>query len=201
MIKFQKFFKKIMDFIGAIIGLIILSPIFLLIAILIKIDSRGPAFFRQERVGKDGKIFVIWKFRTMVENAEKIGLGYEIAKNDPRITRIGSFLRRVCLDEAPQLINILLDEMSLVGPRPALPPQVKKYTEFERRRLEVKPGLVNLDLLKGWNILPWKEKIKWDVWYLDHWSLWLDLKIIILTPFIVLTGRGQYGNGIVKDYE
>ncbi len=176
-------------------------PLFF-ISVLVKLDSKGPIFFRQERVGKDGKLFRIWKFRTMVENASQLGLGIEIAKNDSRITRMGKFLRRFGIDEIPQVFNIIAGEMSLVGPRTALPHQFLQYTDFEKKRLRVKPGITNINILKGWNTLPWKERIKWDVWYIDHWSLWLDLKIMALTPIIVLTGRGQYGeNGIVEDYK
>jgi lipopolysaccharide/colanic/teichoic acid biosynthesis glycosyltransferase len=202
MMKFQKFLKRQIDFWGSLIGLIISAPFFLIIALLIKIDSPGPVFFRQKRVGKDGKIFKIWKFRTMIEGAENIGLGIEIAKNDPRITRVGKFLRRFVIDELPQFINVILGEMSLVGPRTALPSQVKKYTDFEKKRLQVKPGMTNINIIKGWNILSWKERIKWDIWYIENWSLWLDLKILFKTFIIVLLGRGQYGDkGIVGDYK
>lgn len=199
---FQRKLKKIIDSLAAPVALILISPLFLVVAFLIKLDSKGPVFFRQIRVGKNGKLFRVWKFRTMVEGAEKMGLGYEIAENDPRITRVGKILRRFGMDEFPQVINIIFGEMSLVGPRPALPHQVAKYTEFERRRLEVKPGLTNINMLKGWNTLSWKKRIAWDVWYIDNWSLWLDLKIFFKTPIIVLLGKGQYGEkGVVEDYE
>jgi len=200
--KFQRFLKRQIDLWGSLIGSIILTPFFLIIAILIKIDSPGPVFFRQKRVGKDGKIFKIWKFRTMVEGAENIGLGIEIAKNDPRITGVGKFLRRFVIDELPQFINVILGEMSLVGPRTALPNQVEKYTEFEKKRLQVRPGMANINIIKGWNIPSWKERIKWDIWYIENWSLWLDLKILFKTFIIVLLGRGQYGDkGVVGDYK
>ncbi|MFH1968251.1 MAG: sugar transferase [bacterium] len=200
--KFQLFFKKQMDFWISLISSIILSPLFLIIAILIKLDSNGPVFFRQERVGREGRVFKIWKFRTMVEKAQEKGLGFKIAENDLRITRIGRFLRRFGIDELPQLMNVISGEMSLVGPRASLPHQAAQYTEFEKRRFEVRPGITNINMIKGWNILPWKKRIEWDVWYINHWSLWLDLKILIKTPIIVLSGRGQYGkNGIVEDYK
>ncbi len=190
-----------MDFWVSLISLIILSPLFLIVAILIKADSRGSVFFRQERVGLRGKIFRIWKFRTMVHEAEKYGLGYEVAKSDPRITGIGRFLRRFGIDELPQFINVISGQMSLVGPRAALLHQVAQYTDFEKQRLKVKPGITNINLVKGWNTLPWKKRIEWDIWYIDHWSLWLDLKILIKTPIVVLSGKGQYGkSGIVEDY-
>jgi len=138
----------------------------------------------------------------MVEKAQEKGLGFKIAENDLRITRIGRFLRRFGIDELPQLMNVISGEMSLVGPRASLPHQAAQYTEFEKRRFEVRPGITNINMIKGWNILPWKKRIEWDVWYINHWSLWLDLKILIKTPIIVLSGRGQYGkNGIVEDYK
>ncbi len=200
--KFQRAIKRIFDFIIALAALIILSPLFLAVAILIKIDSEGPVFFRQLRIGKDAKPFKIWKFRSMVENAQNIGLGVEITDDDYRITRVGHFIRRFGIDEFPQVIDVLLGRMSLVGPRPALPHQVEKYTAFEKRRLEVEPGMTNINMLKGWNILPWKKRIEWDIWYINNWSLLLDFKILFLTPFIVLLGRGQYGeNGKVEDYK
>ena len=198
----QRFFKNIIDFVIALIGLIILSPIFLIVAVLIKLDSTGPVFFKQKRIGKDGKVFKIWKFRTMIEKSENIGLGIEVSKHDPRITRIGRFLRRFGIDELFQFINIIFGQMSLVGPRAGLPFQVEKYSEAEKKRVQVKPGITNINILKGWNTLSWKERIKWDIWYIENWSLLLDLKILLKTPFVVLSGRGQYGKkGIVEDYE
>ncbi len=194
--------KKIIDIVISGIGLIILFPIFVIIGILIKLDSKGSVFFTQERAGKDGKIFKAYKFRTMVENAEKIGLGYEVAKNDGRITRIGKHLRWG-IDELPQLINVFRGEMSLVGPRPALPHQVERYSKEEKRRLEVKPGITGWALVNGRNILTWPERIKLDIWYIDHWSIWLDLKILFKTIWVVIfTREGIYGkDGITRDYE
>jgi len=200
--KIQRFFKRQIDFFGSLFGLIVLAPLFLIIAVLIKIDSPGPVFFRQERVGKDGKIFRIWKFRTMVEGAEKIGLGFRVAKRDLRITNVGRFLRRLGIDELPQFVNVIFGEMSLVGPRPTLMYQVAKYSEFEKRRLLVKPGMASLALIRGRNSLSWKERIELDIWYIENWSLWLDLKILFKAPFSVLSGKGLYNKeGIVEDYE
>ena len=194
--------KRIFDILASGIALIILLPIFVIIGILIKLDSKGPVFFIQERVGKDGKIFKAYKLRTMVDNAEKIGLRYEIAKNDNRITRVGKYLRWG-IDELPQLINVFKGEMSLVGPRPALPHQVKKYSEREKRRLEVKPGITGWALVNGRNKLSWSERIKLDIWYIDYWSLWLDLKILFKTVWVVVFKReGIYGeDGVTRDYE
>lgn len=200
--KIQRFLKRQIDFFGSLFCLIILAPIFLIIAVLIKFTSSGPVFFRQKRIRQNGKIFKIWKFRTMIKEAEKIGLGYSVARNDPRITIVGKFLRRFGIDELPQFINVILGEMSLVGPRTALPHQIKEYSEFEKRRFQVKPGICSLAHIKGWNVPSWKERIKIDIWYIENWSLLLDLKILLKTPFIVLLGIGQYGKkGVVKDYE
>jgi len=183
------------------IALIVLIPIFAVIGIFIKLDSKGTVFFDQERAGKDGKVFRAYKLRTMVDNAEKFGLGYEIEKNDSRITRVGKYLRWG-IDELPQLINVFKGEMSLVGPRPALPHQIKKYSEREKRRLEVKPGITGWALVNGRNILSWPERIKLDIWYIDHWSIWLDLKILLKTVWVVIFKReGIYGkDGITRDY-
>ncbi len=193
--------KRIIDVVISGIGLIILFPIFVVIGALIKLDSKGPVFFIQKRAGKDGKIFKAYKLRTMVDNAEKIGLGYEIAKNDSRITRVGKYLRWG-IDELPQLINVFKGEISLVGPRPALPHQVDKYSKREKRRLEVKPGITGWALINGRNKLSWPERIKLDIWYIDHWSLWLDLKILFKTVWVVIFKReGIYGkDGVTRDY-
>ncbi len=179
-----------------------MSPLCLVIAILIKLDSKGPVIFKQKRVGRNGKEFIMLKFRTMQQNTEHIGMRYETSKDDPRVTRVGKVIRRVGLDEIPQLINVIFDGMSLVGPRPASPHQVVKYTELEKKRLLAKPGITNMDIIKGGNNLPWKQRIIWDIWYIEHWSLWLDSKILFLTPFMILLTNLQYDkDGISKDYE
>ena len=194
--------KRIIDVVMSGIGLIILLPIFAIIGIFIKLDSKGPVFFIQKRAGKDGKIFQAYKLRTMVDNAEKIGLGYEIAKNDSRITRVGKYLKWG-IDELPQLINVFKGEMSMVGPRPTLPHQIEKYSEREKRRLEIKPGITGWALVNGRNKLSWPERIKLDIWYIDHWSLWLDLKILLKTVWVIIFLReGIYGkDGVTRDYE
>jgi len=191
-----------MDFWGALGALLVLAIPFVLIAGAIKLDSKGPVFFIQERIGKDGKPFRMMKFRSMVDNAIQLGKGIEVEQNDTRITRVGKFLRRFTLDESPQIVHILFGTMSFVGPRPALLHQVAQYSTRERRRLEVKPGMANMAMLKGWNRLSWKERIEWDIWYIEHWSLWLDIKIVLLTAKAVFSGQGQYGaNGVVEDYK
>lgn len=198
----QLFIKRIIDIVGSLLGLIVFFPFLLIITILIKFDSQGPGFFKYKRVGKDGEEFISYKLRSMVENATEIGLGIEIVRDDPRITLVGAFLRRWSLDEIPQLINALKGEMSLIGPRPALPHQVAKYTEFEKKRLKMKPGITGWAQVNGRNLLSWKERIKLDIWYIENWSLWLDFKILLMTPRVVLSRQGLYGEGgIARDYE
>ena len=197
--KYQLVFKRIFDFFVSIISLILLLPLFFVIAVLVKIDSRGSIFFRFERVGRNGKSFKPFKFRTMGKKAIETGLGYTVSKDDSRITKMGKFLRRSGIDELPQLINVIRGEMSLVGPRPTFSYQVEKYNDFQKKRLLVRPGITNLVLIKGRNLLSWEERIKYDVWYIEHWSFWLDVKILFITPFVVLSGKGVYGEKGVND--
>lgn len=196
----QLILKRIFDFLGAFLGLIALSPLFFLVAILIKIDSPGPVFFRFERAGKNGKPFSPFKFRTMKEGAMKEGLGYNVSRDDERITKIGKFLRKWGIDELPQLINVLKGEMSLVGPRPTFVRQTEKYNNFEKKRLNMKPGLAGWALIYGRNSLSWEERIKYDVWYVENWSLWLDIKIIFKTFYLIfIRQEGVYGEGGIND--
>ena len=188
--------KTLFDRILAFIGLLILLPLFALIALLIRLDSPGPVFFRQMRVGKDGRLFRIYKFRTMVMNAEQIGLGVHTRADDPRITRVGRVLRKLSLDELPQLINILKGEMSFVGPRPTLPYQVLRYNPRQKGRLLVPPGVTGWAQIHGRRALTWPERIEYDIWYVEHWSLWLDLVILLRTLPAVLTARGVDDAGI-----
>ena len=152
---------------------------------MIKLDSKGPVFFKQERVGKNGELFTIYKFRTMVENAENMGTGYRVKHEDPRITKTGNFLRKTSLDELPQLINIVKGEMSIVGPRPTLKYQAEEYNDYQWQRLKVKPGVTGLAQINGRQSLTWKEKIDYDVQYVNNRSFLLDLKIIFKTFFIL----------------
>ena len=195
--------KRQMDIWVSLSSLIVLAIPLFIVALLIKLDSKGPVFFLQERIGKDGKIFKMIKFRSMVVNAANMGAGLEIVKNDSRVTRVGKFLRRLRIDEYPQLFQILLGQMSLVGPRPSFPHHLEKYTEEEKRRLSVRPGFTNMDILKGGNALSWKQRIQWDLWYIDHWSLWLDIKIILGSFKVVFTGEDEEGGekGIIEDYK
>jgi len=192
--------KRILDLILGIIGLILTSPLWLYVIIRIKAEDRGPVFFVQERVGKNGKLFRMYKFRSMIVGAEKKGLGVFIRTDDERITRIGKFIRKTSIDELPQLINVLKGEMSIVGPRPTLEYQVKRYNEEQKRRLSVKPGITGWAQINGRNNMTWPEKIKLDLWYVDHWSIGLDLKIIGRTIWFVLKKEGIYSDeGIIID--
>ena len=190
--------KRILDFILALAGLIIMFPFLVLVALIIKIDSKGPVLFKQERLGRNGKLFKIWKFRTMIENAENIGLGLASAENDPRITKFGKLLREWTFDEWPQLINILKGEMSLVGPRP-LPSEYRNKDSSSneslwQKRLSIKPGLISLVEIKGRGLVSWEKGLEYDTWYVDNRSLWLDFKILILGFFVVLSKKGIYGD-------
>jgi lipopolysaccharide/colanic/teichoic acid biosynthesis glycosyltransferase/glycosyltransferase involved in cell wall biosynthesis len=194
--------KRIIDIGLSLVSLVLLSPLFTIIGLLIKIDSKGPVFFRQERAGHRGKPFLIWKFRTMIKDAPNHGLGLNVSEDDPRITRVGRVLRKWSLDELPQLINVLTGEMSIVGPRTGLLHQVARYDEYQRQRLLVRPGISSLSVVNGRNLLSWKERIDFDIQYLSRWSLWLDFKIIIRTFRVTLvTRKGIYGvNGINDDF-
>ncbi|MFU2158709.1 sugar transferase [Caldisericum sp. AR60] len=195
----RSFIKEIFDKVVSFFALIILLPLFLFVAILIKLDSKGPVFFLQERVGKDGKIFRVFKFRTMTTDAPEKTKGKYIDKDNPYVTRVGKILRRTGIDELPQLINVLKGEMSLVGPRPTLPYQVAKYNDFQKKRLLMKPGITSWALIHGRNKLTWDERIKYDVWYVENWSFWLDLKILFKTVWVVATGEGLYADRETDD--
>ena len=198
---FQLHVKACLDFLGAWFGLVLLSPIIYLIGFFIRLDSIGPAFFRQERIGKDGKPFISYKFRSMVDMASTMGLGLNMSVNDDRITRVGKLLRNTSLDELPQLFNVIKGEMSLVGPRPTLRYQVEAYDAVQRRRLKVKPGITGWAQINGRNAIPWEDRIKLDVWYVDNWSLRLDFIILGRTFKTVLKREGLYGpEGINYDF-
>lgn len=182
---FNLFVKRIIDFLGSLIGIIIISPIILMLAISIKLTSKGPVFFKQERLGKDGRVFKILKFRTMVVNAEKIGTGLFVkTDNDNRITKVGKLLRATSLDELPQLWNVITGDMSLVGPRPPVPQHPYKYenySDFQRRRFEMKPGMTGLTQVTVRNSVSWDERIPIDVEYIEKFSILLDIKILFRT--------------------
>lgn len=198
--RFGLVLKRWIGVIIAVGGLVLVLVPFCVIAAAIKLDDGGTVFFRQLRVGRSGRLFRVWKFRTMIVEAESKGLGLNVSHDDERITRVGRILRDWGLDELPQLINVLSGEMSLVGPRPTLRYQVEQYNDFQRRRLEVKPGITSLAVVSGRNSLSWKGRIKLDVWYIDHWSLWLDIRILLRTLWVVLVRReGLYGEGGIND--
>ena len=181
-----------LDLLLAMIGLVLASPVLLVAAIAIKLDSRGPVFYRQQRVGLDGSMFEMWKLRTMTDGAPLGGVWDPLTKDDPRVTRAGALLRRTSLDELPNLFNVLRGEMAIVGPRPTISEQVDEYTPEQRRRLEVKPGLTGWAQVNGRAALPWEERIELDVWYVDNRSTRLDLRIIGRTIALLITGRGLY---------
>jgi lipopolysaccharide/colanic/teichoic acid biosynthesis glycosyltransferase len=189
---FQLGVKYGFDVVVAITGLILLLPAFILIAICIRLGSAGPVFFAQERVGLRGRRFRMLKFRTMVQRADRIGSGLYVSQDDPRITPVGRVLRRFSLDELPQLWHILGGQMSLVGPRPALPYHVERYTAQQARRLLMRPGLTGWSQVSGRNRLSWPERLERDVWYVDHFSAWLDVRILLRTPSVWLSGEGLY---------
>jgi lipopolysaccharide/colanic/teichoic acid biosynthesis glycosyltransferase len=184
------------DIIVAFLGLLLAAPLMLCIALLIKLTSKGQILFCQDRLGKDTVIFKLYKFCTMIPDAINIGSGLTTAENDTRITRIGKLLRKTSLDELPQLFNVLIGDISLVGPRPTVPQHLAYYGEFEKKRLKMSPGITGLAMIRGRAGNPWSVRIKYDVEYVENFSLWLDLVIIIKTVFIVLKRQGTY-----YDYE
>lgn len=182
---YRKYFKRFIDAIASGIGLILLSPIFLIVIILIKIDSNGPALFTQKRVGKEGKEFKIFKFRTMLTFEDSFYPDGSPIENYDRITKVGNILRKTSIDELPQLINIFIGNMSIVGPRPTLSYQVEKYDDNQARRLKAKPGLTGLAQVKGRNSLSWEQKIQYDIDYVDDITFFNDIKIILKTFVVV----------------
>lgn len=200
--KNRLFAKRIIDVLLSVIALPAAVAIVPIVALFIKLDSKGPVLFAQKRIGRNGKPFTMYKFRSMYRDADKMveGLGdmneasgpvFKM-KKDPRITKVGGVLRRTSIDEIPQIINVLKGEMSVVGPRPALPCEVEKYSDFERRRLEVKPGVTCLWQVQGRSNIPFKEWVKLDIEYIDNQSIWMDFKIILKTVPAVIKGSGAW---------
>lgn len=191
-------FKRTIDFIIAGVALIVLSPFLLITAILIKFDSKGPVIFKQERLGKKGVPFKIWKFRSMCVGAEKQGTGVYSYKGDARITKVGKIIRATSIDELPQLVNILKGDMALIGPRPALtyhPWPYEQYTEHQKHMFDVLPGVTGWAQVNGRKEVPWPERIELNVWYAKNMSLWLDLKIFFMTIFKVATNANNENVG------
>ena len=196
------FLKRTVDFLGALILLVLVSPLMFLVALLVKATSRGPMIFRQTRCGLGGRYFTLYKFRSMVEGAESKrseleglneldGPVFKVS-NDPRCTPLGRALRKLSIDELPQLVNILKGDMSFVGPRPPLPEEVAKYQRWQRRRLRMRPGLTCLWILEGRSNLNFERWMQLDLEYIDNWSVFLDLKILLKTIPIVLSTRGAH---------
>jgi exopolysaccharide biosynthesis polyprenyl glycosylphosphotransferase len=193
--------KEMLDFLFSFAIVVFISPVLLAIAVAIKIEDGGAIFFRQRRVGLNGRVFYCLKFRTMVQNAEALRVKLENLneqtgpvfkiKNDPRVTRVGRFLRKTSLDELPQFFNVLKGEMSIVGPRPPIPSEVQQYQRWQRRRLSMKPGITCIWQVSGRNNIPFEEWMKLDMLYIDTWSLKLDLILFLSTIKVVFTGEGQ----------
>jgi lipopolysaccharide/colanic/teichoic acid biosynthesis glycosyltransferase len=182
--------NRLLDSTLAGLALVLSSPLLAAAVIAIRLEGGGPAVYRQRRVGRDGHVFELLKLRTMVEGSDPVGVGTVVTRDDPRVTRVGRVLRRFSLDEIPNLVNVLRGEMAIVGPRPTIEAQVAAYNPFQRRRLEVKPGITGWAQVQGRAGIPWEERIELDVWYVEHRSLALDLRILARTVVLLLSGRG-----------
>jgi lipopolysaccharide/colanic/teichoic acid biosynthesis glycosyltransferase len=180
--------------------LLLTSPLLAIAALAIRLESRGPVFYRQLRVGRDGEPFELWKLRTMVPGAESMGAGLYVLEGDPRITRTGRLLRRFSLDELPNLVNVLKGDMAIVGPRPTVQEQVERYTDRQRRRLEVKPGITGWAQVNGRTSLLWPERIELDIWYVENRSMRLDLRILLKTARMLATGHGLYSEDLKQGW-
>jgi lipopolysaccharide/colanic/teichoic acid biosynthesis glycosyltransferase len=174
----------------AALGLVVLSPLILAGAIWIKLDSRGPVIYRQQRVGEGERPFEMLKLRTMARGSDPVGVGTAVLRDDPRVTRSGRFLRRTSLDELPNLVNVLRGEMAIVGPRPTLAAHVEHFSIAGHRRFDVLPGITGWAQVQGRAGIPWEERVELDAWYAEHRSAWLDLRILAKTVALVLTGHG-----------
>ncbi len=184
--------RRAIDAIGGALALIATAPVMAVAILAIRLESRGHPLYRQRRVGRDGREFDLLKLRTMVDGAEHIGAGLAINENDSRVTRVGAFLRRASLDELPNLLNVVRGDMSFIGPRPTIPVQVAQYTERQRGRLAVRPGITGWAQVNGRTALPWSERIELDLYYIEHRSLALDARILWRTVAMVLGGAGLY---------
>ncbi len=184
--------RRAFDVVVAAAGLLLGAPVLAIAIVAIRLESKGHPIYRQRRVGRDGREFDVLKLRTMVDGAEHVGAGLAVNAGDARITRVGAILRRTSLDELPNLVNVLRGEMAIVGPRPTLPQQVAQYTERERGRLAVRPGITGWAQVNGRTSLPWAQRIELDLWYIEHRSWRLDLKILWRSVLMVLGGEGLY---------
>lgn len=195
---YNRFIKRGLDLTLALLGLLLLSPLLLGAALAVKLSSKGPVIFRQKRLGRDGKEFDFYKFRSMVVNAEKTGSGVYSGKGDPRVTKVGRILRATSIDELPQLVNILKGDMALIGPRPPLtyhPWPIEEYSEFQRHMFDVRPGITGWAQTHGRKDVEWHRRIELNVWYVEHVSFPLDLKIFFLTFFKVFTNADNANKG------
>ena len=192
--------NRALDVLVAGLALAVTSPLLAICALAIKLTSAGPAIYRQRRVGLNGEPFDLLKLRTMVDGAEHTGAGLYIEDRDPRITRVGRLLRRFSLDELPNLFNVLRGELAVVGPRPTVQAQVDRYTPHQRRRLEVRPGITGWAQVNGRTSLSWPERIELDVWYVDNRSLALDLRILLKTARLLVTGHGLYSTDLEQGW-
>ena len=195
---YKRFFKRWIGAFLAALALILLSPLMLLTALAIKLDSKGPVIFKQARLGVGGKEFFIYKFRSMVVNAEHTGSGVYSDKKDKRVTRVGHVIRATSIDELPQLINILKGDMAFIGPRPPLtyhPWPIEQYTDEQKRMFEMRPGITGWAQVHGRKDVEWHKRIELNVWYVDHVSLWLDIKIVFTTIFKVFTNADNENTG------
>ena len=191
---------RALDIAVATVALVVASPLLLLAAVAIRLESQGGVIYRHGRIGRDGVPFELWKLRTMVSGAERMGAGLYIEPGDARITRVGALLRRFSLDELPNLVNVLRGEMSVVGPRPTVAVQVERYTPHQRRRLEVKPGITGWAQVNGRASISWPERIELDVWYVDNRSVALDLKILARTARLLVSGQGLYSSELEQGW-
>jgi lipopolysaccharide/colanic/teichoic acid biosynthesis glycosyltransferase len=192
--------SRVLDVVLAALLLLVAGPLLALAALAIRLESRGPIFYRHLRVGRDGEPFELWKLRTMIPGAESMGAGLYVLDGDPRITRVGRMLRRFSLDELPNLVNVLRGDMAIVGPRPTVQEQVDRYTDRQRRRLEVKPGITGWAQINGRTSLPWPDRIELDVWYVEHRSMRLDLRILARTARMLATGHGLYSEDLKQGW-
>lgn len=195
---YKSFLKRFVDIVISLLVLVVLSPVFLITAIAIKLNSKGPVIFKQRRLGFGGKEFDIYKFRSMVQNAEHTGSGVYSGKDDARVTAVGRIIRATSIDELPQVLNMLKGDMSLIGPRPPLtyhPWPINEYTPEQRRMFDVRPGITGWAQVHGRKDVEWHKRIELNVWYVDHVSLWLDLKIFFMTIFKVVTNADNQNIG------
>lgn len=201
---YERYIKRFLDILLSLTALAVLGVPMLIVALIVKLESKGPAIFKQERLGRDGKVFVLYKFRSMCLEAEHTGSGVYSEKGDPRVTKVGKILRATSIDEMPQFINILKGEMSLIGPRPPLtyhPWPIEEYTEEQRKMFNVRPGVTGWAQVNGRKGVEWNKRIELNVWYVENVSLWLDIKIFFLTFVKVLTNADNENNGATVNAE